>query len=152
MVVSVVAGLLISLAKSTNYRFRSTRQKLSAYEFGFEPFGNARDSFDITFYSLGLLFVLFDIEIAIILPWAYDLAGLSPLAFLGGVAFFVVLVLGFLYEIASGIFADRTTVGAIAPTGFAPKRSIGCILLVGGEIPTPGGRGQIPIDPREGSD
>jgi NADH-quinone oxidoreductase subunit A len=62
---SLIIGLVMVLGTET-----PNREKLSAYECGFEPFGDARDTFDITFYLVGLLFLIFDIEIAFLFPWS----------------------------------------------------------------------------------
>ncbi len=60
---SIIIGLVMTLGSES-----PQREKMSAYECGFEPFGDARDTFDITFYLVGLLFLIFDIEIAFLFP------------------------------------------------------------------------------------
>jgi len=60
---SIIIALVMVLGSDS-----PSREKLSAYECGFEPFGDARDTFDITFYLVGLLFLIFDIEIAFLFP------------------------------------------------------------------------------------
>jgi NADH-quinone oxidoreductase subunit A len=77
-------------------------EKTSSYECGFEPFGDARNRFDVRFYVVAILFLIFDVEIAFLFPWATTLAttGLSSYGIV--VAFLVLLTLGFLYEVRKG--------------------------------------------------
>jgi NADH-quinone oxidoreductase subunit A len=72
-------------------------EKLSPYECGFEPFGDARNTFDIRFYLVAILFILFDLEAAFLFPWANSLAEISQTGFWGIIDFIFELVLGFIY-------------------------------------------------------
>jgi NADH-quinone oxidoreductase subunit A len=78
------------------------KAKNSAYECGFEPFSNARSQFDIKFYLVGMLFIIFDLEIAFLIPWAVELKNMSQFGFLSMMLFLLVLTIGFLYELANG--------------------------------------------------
>jgi NADH:ubiquinone oxidoreductase subunit 3 (subunit A) len=77
-------------------------EKTSAYECGFEPFEDARNRFDVRFYIVGILFLLFDVEVAFLFPWAttFGRTGLSSYRVV--LAFLVLLTLGFLYEVVKG--------------------------------------------------
>ena len=81
-------------------------QKLSAYECGFEAFGDARMKFDVRFYLVSLLFIIFDLEVAFLFPWAITLihVGYHAAVFLfwSMMAFLGVLTIGFVYEWRKG--------------------------------------------------
>lgn len=72
--------------------------KLSAYECGFEPFDNARRKFDVRFYLVAILFIIFDVEVAFLFPWAVSLSRIGLLGFFSMIAFLAVLTVGFIYE------------------------------------------------------
>ncbi|MBL6784962.1 MAG: NADH-quinone oxidoreductase subunit A, partial [Rickettsiales bacterium] len=78
------------------------KEKLSAYECGFEPTGDARSKFDIRFYLVGILFVLFDLEIAFLFPWALTLGTIGFIGYLSMMLFLFVLTIGFIYEWKKG--------------------------------------------------
>jgi len=90
--VAMVAGSLIA-AKQRPYP-----EKLSAYECGFEPFNDARRRFDVRFYLVSILFIIFDLEVAFLFPWAVSLAHIGVFGFLSMIAFLAVLTVGFIYE------------------------------------------------------
>ena len=73
-------------------------EKLSPYECGFEPFSDARDPFDIKFYLVAILFIIFDLETAFLFPWAVAVRKLGWPGFAAISFFFLVLVIGFIYE------------------------------------------------------
>ena len=77
-------------------------EKLSAYECGFEAFDDARSKFDVKFYLVSILFIIFDLEIAFLFPWAVVLNKIGFMGFLSMIIFLVLLLLGFLYEWARG--------------------------------------------------
>jgi NADH-quinone oxidoreductase subunit A len=72
-------------------------EKLSTYECGFDPYGDTRDQFNIRFYIIAILFILFDIEIIFMLPWCVSLSQLDLLAFWSMVEFLAELGIGFIY-------------------------------------------------------
>jgi NADH:ubiquinone oxidoreductase subunit 3 (subunit A) len=76
--------------------------KISAYECGFDPFGEARTPFDIGFYLVAILFLVFDIEVAYLLPWAIGGASTGIAGFTALFIFLVVLTIGFVYEWQKG--------------------------------------------------
>ena len=77
-------------------------EKLSAYECGFEPFEDSRMEFDIRFYLVAILFIIFDLEIAFLFPWAVSLGNIGLLGFWSMMVFLAVLTVGFIYEWKKG--------------------------------------------------
>ena len=77
-------------------------EKLSAYECGFEAFGDSRMEFDVRFYLVAILFIIFDLEIAFLFPWAISLGNIGPLGFWSMMIFLFVLTIGFVYEWKKG--------------------------------------------------
>jgi NADH-quinone oxidoreductase subunit A len=77
-------------------------EKVSAYECGFEAFGDARRRFDVRFYLVAILFIVFDLEVAFLFPWAVSLSRIGMFGFLSMVGFLAVLTVGFIYEWCKG--------------------------------------------------
>jgi NADH-quinone oxidoreductase subunit A len=77
-------------------------EKLSAYECGFEAFDNSRMEFDVRFYLVAILFIIFDLEIAFLFPWAISLGNIGALGFWSMMTFLCVLTIGFVYEWKKG--------------------------------------------------
>ena len=77
-------------------------EKLSAYECGFEAFGDSRMEFDVRFYLVAILFIIFDLEIAFLFPWAISLGNLGSLGFWSMMIFLFILTIGFIYEWKKG--------------------------------------------------
>ena len=77
-------------------------EKLSAYECGFEPFQDSRMEFDVRFYLVAILFIIFDLEIAFLFPWAISLGSLGALGFWSMMIFLGILTIGFIYEWKKG--------------------------------------------------
>lgn len=78
------------------------KDKLSAYECGFEAFGDARGKFDIRFYLVAILFIIFDLEVTFLIPWAISLNKIGQFGFWSMMFFLFVLTIGFLYEWKKG--------------------------------------------------
>ena len=76
--------------------------KLAAYECGFDAFSDARSKFDVRFYLVTLLFIIFDLEIAFLFPWAITLGQIGIFGFWSMVVFLSVLTVGFIYEWKKG--------------------------------------------------
>lgn len=76
--------------------------KLSAYECGFDAFDDARHKFDVRFYLVAILFIIFDLEIAFLFPWAVTLGDIGMFGFWSMVTFLGVLTVGFIYEWKKG--------------------------------------------------
>jgi len=77
-------------------------EKLSAYECGFEPFDDSRMEFDVRFYLVAILFIIFDLEIAFLFPWAISLGNIGLLGFCSMMIFLFILTVGFIYEWKKG--------------------------------------------------
>ena len=73
-------------------------EKLSAYECGFEAFDDARMKFDVRFYLVAILFIIFDLEVAFLFPWAVSLGNIGLLGFWSMMFFLFILTVGFIYE------------------------------------------------------
>ena len=77
-------------------------EKVSAYECGFEAFDDARMKFDVRFYLVAILFIIFDLEIAFLFPWAASFKGIGAFGFWSMIVFLGVLTIGFIYEWRKG--------------------------------------------------
>ena len=77
-------------------------EKLSAYECGFEPFNDSRMEFDVRFYLVAILFIIFDLEIAFLFPWAISLGEIGLYGFCSMMLFLFILTVGFIYEWKKG--------------------------------------------------
>ena len=77
-------------------------EKLSAYECGFEPFEDSRLEFDVRFYLVAILFIIFDLEVAFLFPWAISLSLIGLVGYLSMMIFLLILTVGFVYEWKKG--------------------------------------------------
>ena len=77
-------------------------EKTSAYECGFEPFEDARNKFDVRFYIVAILFIIFDIEVVYLFPWSVSLYATGSQGFWAMMLFLIILVIGFVYEVFKG--------------------------------------------------
>ena len=75
-----------------------TGEKLSPYECGFEPIGAAPRNFNVKFYLVSILFVIFDLEIALLFPWAINIRALGAEGYISAMVFLFIVTLGFVYE------------------------------------------------------
>ena len=106
----IILFLIIALILSTgfivvNFAFSPKNpdpEKLSAYECGFEPFNDSRMEFDVRFYLVAILFIIFDLEIAFLFPWAISLGNIGLLGFTSMMIFLFILTIGFIYEWKKG--------------------------------------------------
>lgn len=96
-----IGTLLIILGFLLSPR-RPTPEKLSQYECGFEPFENARLKFDVRFYLIAILFIIFDLEVAFLFPWAVILKELAWPGVIAMMIFLSLLLIGFIYEWKKG--------------------------------------------------
>ena len=78
------------------------KEKVSAYECGFNAFDDARMKFDVRFYLVSILFIIFDLEVAFLFPWAISLKSTGTFGFWSMMAFLAVLTIGFIYEWRKG--------------------------------------------------
>lgn len=96
--VAITVGMVALAFILSPKLYRSDPEQMSAYECGFEAFLSPRRAFHIQFYLVSLLFIIFDLEVAFIFPWALALEELPPAGFWSLMLFFGVLTLGFVYE------------------------------------------------------
>ena len=107
---SIILFLIIALILSVgfiviNFLFSPKKpdpEKLSAYECGFEPFNDSRMEFDVRFYLVAILFIIFDLEIAFLFPWAISLGNIGTIGFWSMMLFLFILTIGFVYEWKKG--------------------------------------------------
>ena len=101
---AIALGLagLIMLASYIVARQRPDTEKLSSYECGFEPFEDSRGRFDVRFYLVAILFIIFDLEVAFLFPWAVSLGNIGVFGFWSMMIFLGVLTIGFIYEWKKG--------------------------------------------------
>ena len=107
---SIILFLFIALALSIGFIFANflaapsnpDPEKLSAYECGFEAFDDSRMEFDVRFYLVAILFIIFDLEIAFLFPWAISLGNIGALGFWSMMIFLSILTIGFIYECKKG--------------------------------------------------
>jgi NADH-quinone oxidoreductase subunit A len=101
---AVAGGIAAAMVGSSLLlaRQKPDAEKLSTYECGFEPFDDTRRRFDVRFYLVSLLFIIFDLEVAFLFPWAIALGDVGWFGFFSMIAFLTVLTVGFLYEWRKG--------------------------------------------------
>ncbi|AQX19796.1 NADH-quinone oxidoreductase subunit A [Bartonella sp. WD16.2] len=101
VVSAVIAGALLITPYIVAYRAPDP-EKLSAYECGFNSFDDARMKFDIRFYLVSILFIIFDLEIAFLFPWAVSFGSIGMMGFWSMMIFLTILTVGFIYEWKKG--------------------------------------------------
>lgn len=102
--IGIAVGMAIA-ALGASYvmaRQKPDPEKLSSYECGFDVFDDARGQFDVRFYLVAILFIIFDLEIAFLFPWAISLGEIGWLGFWSMMVFLGVLTVGFIYEWKKG--------------------------------------------------
>ncbi len=99
---AVALGLVLMLSAAVIAIRRPDPEKVSAYECGFNAFDDARMKFDVRFYLVSILFIIFDLEVAFLFPWAVAFGDLSMAAFWSMMVFLTVLTVGFAYEWKKG--------------------------------------------------
>jgi NADH-quinone oxidoreductase subunit A len=97
----VMGGVVIGMGFLLGTR-KPDSEKLSPYECGFEAFEDARMKFDVRYYLVAILFIIFDLEIAFLFPWAVVLDEIGMVGFIAMMVFLGILVIGFLYEWKKG--------------------------------------------------
>jgi NADH:ubiquinone oxidoreductase subunit 3 (subunit A) len=101
----VIALALAMVLVGVSFVFATRRadpEKISAYECGFDPFDDARSRFDIQFYLVAILFIIFDLEVTFLFPWALTLSQIGPFGFWSMMVFLAILTVGFVYEWRKG--------------------------------------------------
>jgi NADH-quinone oxidoreductase subunit A len=102
LAIAIALASVIVLASLIVARQKPDSEKLSPYECGFEPFEHARNRFDVRFYLVAILFIIFDLEVAFLFPWAVSLGQLGLFGFWSMIVFLGVLTIGFIYEWKKG--------------------------------------------------
>jgi NADH-quinone oxidoreductase subunit A len=102
MAVAAGLGLALMIAPILIAVRNPDPEKLSAYECGFNAFDDARMKFDVRFYLVSILFIIFDLEVAFLFPWAVSLKEIGVLGFWSMMVFLAVLTIGFVYEWRKG--------------------------------------------------
>ncbi len=102
LVIAGVIALAMVSASLMAARQNPYPEKLSSYECGFEPFDDARRRFDVRFYLVAILFIIFDLEVAFLFPWAVSLARIGWFGLLSMLGFLGILTVGFIYEWCKG--------------------------------------------------
>lgn len=105
VVAAALAVVLLTLGTGLGRyfaRFHSDRAKLSPYECGFEAFEDSRMKFDVRYYLVAILFIVFDLEIAFLFPWAVALGKIGVAGLVAMGIFLAILVVGFIYEWRKG--------------------------------------------------
>ena len=102
LLVAVVFGTALLLAGRVLGPHKPNEAKLSPYECGFEAFEDSRMKFDVRYYLVAILFIIFDLEIAFLFPWAVALDEVGIFGFLAMMIFLGILVVGFVYEWMKG--------------------------------------------------
>lgn len=100
-----IAIVLTSVMISSSFMWAEQRpdpEKLSAYECGFEAYSDARTRFDVRFYLVSILFIIFDLEVAFLFPWAVALGDIGAFGFWSMMVFLGILTVGFIYEWKKG--------------------------------------------------
>ena len=101
LVSAILSGIILSLSFFVSTQ-KADPEKTSAYECGFEPFEDSRMEFDVRFYLVAILFIIFDLEIAFLFPWAISLGNIGLLGFTSMMIFLFILTVGFIYEWKKG--------------------------------------------------
>ena len=99
---ALVLSCLILALSFVFGRQKGDPEKQSAYECGFDPFDDARSRFDIQFYLVAILFIIFDLEVTFLFPWALTLNKIGDFGFWSMMLFLFILTLGFVYEWRKG--------------------------------------------------
>ena len=106
ILIFIIIGFIIAIGMTTLSfvvgKRKPDNEKLSAYECGFEAFDDARGRFDVRFYLVAILFIIFDLEVAFLFPWAITLGKIGLFGFWSMMIFLGVLTIGFIYEWKKG--------------------------------------------------
>ena len=102
LVIAIVLSCLFLVASALLAPRKPDPEKLSAYECGFNAFDDARMKFDVRFYLVSILFIIFDLEVAFLFPWVFQVAEGNIVAFWSMMGFLGVLTVGFVYEWRKG--------------------------------------------------
>ncbi len=96
-------GIVLLIIPFITTKIKSEKDKLDQYECGVEPLDSPRIQFEIQFYLVGMIFVIFDVEIALLIPWALNIKSLGLVIFTVAMTFLGLLIAGFIYEWKKGV-------------------------------------------------
>lgn len=99
---SIILSIIILLLSYLVTNQSSDNEKVSAYECGFSPFDDARNKFDVKFYLVAILFVIFDLEVSFLFPWVATLGQINLFGYWSMFWFLIILTVGFVYEWKKG--------------------------------------------------
>jgi NADH-quinone oxidoreductase subunit A len=100
--IATAMALVLALLPFVLARQKPDAEKLSSYECGFAPFSDSRKPFDVRFYLVAILFIIFDLEVTFLFPWAISLGAIGWYGFWSMMVFLGVLTVGFIYEWKKG--------------------------------------------------
>ena len=100
--IAALISLVVLIVPKIFAKETPQKDKLKSYECGFDAFGDARGKFDVRFYLVAILFIIFDLEVAFLIPWAINLKAIGMFGFWSMIVFLVVLTIGFIYEWKKG--------------------------------------------------
>lgn len=101
IIIAIIVLILFSLSYILSIR-NVHYEKLSAYECGFSPFSNSKQNFDVSFYIVGILLIIFDLELVLIWPWLQNINFTGFLGYCSVVFFLIILIVGFFFEWKQG--------------------------------------------------
>jgi len=101
LVATILATVIILLSYILVFQ-QADSEKISAYECGFQPFEEARSQFDVRFYLVAILFIIFDLEIMFLFPWSINLQTIGFFGYWSMLFFLLILTIGFIYEWKKG--------------------------------------------------
>jgi NADH:ubiquinone oxidoreductase subunit 3 (subunit A) len=101
LVATILATVIILLSYILVFQ-QADSEKISAYECGFQPFEEARSQFDVRFYLVAILFIIFDLEIMFLFPWSINLEAVGFFGYWSMLFFLLILTIGFIYEWKKG--------------------------------------------------
>ncbi len=102
LAVAIGLAVLLLLAAAIIAVYRPDPEKVSSYECGFNSFDDARMKFDVRFYLVAILFIIFDLEVAFLFPWAVSFQNIGAFGFWSMIVFLGILTVGFVYEWKKG--------------------------------------------------
>lgn len=102
LILAIIIAQLIIFLNIILINTKSDFEKISAYECGFTPYDNARHNFDVQFYLVGILFIIFDLEVTFLFPWISIFKQLSIFSYCIIMIFLIILTVGFVYEWMKG--------------------------------------------------
>lgn len=107
IIIGIAIATVLVLVSQTLAIHTPDPEKTSSYECGFEPFEDARNRFDVRFYIVAILFIIFDLEVAFLFPWAATITFTGIFGYMITIMFLALLTIGFIYEVVKGALNPR---------------------------------------------